>query len=395
MGIYDREYYGRDRQGRPTGAAGGLGLGGFRLRSVTGWLIIINTLIFVVNMVLAPYGAPVVVQTEPANLRLDQVVTDGIVRDALGHPIPRVVPALVRDTRTNRLVPDPGGRTLPNPNLQAGNVGFLLLFDGQTGDRVGTATVVMMTPLNRLGHFSTVLGFLGLEVWRLVTFQFLHASFSHLFFNMLGLYLFGGFVEQHLGSKRYAAFYLVCGVLGAVAYLALNLLGYILHAEIPGLLRNSIFTPLIGASAGVFGVIVASAYLAPNMSISFMLLPISFKLKYLAYGYVALATFNLLRGAENAGGEAAHLGGAIAGWFFIRNAHLLRDFFDVFSDSRKKDRGPPRPPGRGILGRGAPAAPNQAEVDRILAKVTAQGIQSLTVEEKRILREATEQQRRS
>ena len=65
----------------------------------------------------------------------------------------------------------------------------------------------------------------GLEFWRFLTFQFLHANPVHVAFNMMGLYIFGGMVEEHLGRKKYLAFYLVCGVFGAFMYLLLNLLG--------------------------------------------------------------------------------------------------------------------------------------------------------------------------
>ena len=61
-----------------------------------------------------------------------------------------------------------------------------------------------MDPLQAWGHFSTAKGFFQYEVWRLVTFQFLHANFVHLFFNMFGLFIFGGMVEQYLGRRRAA-----------------------------------------------------------------------------------------------------------------------------------------------------------------------------------------------
>jgi membrane associated rhomboid family serine protease len=210
-----------------------------------------------------------------------------------------------------------------------------------------------------------------------VTFQFLHGDILHLFFNMFGLWVFGGMVEQYLGFKRYAAFYLACGIFGGVGYLLLNLLGGILGLEFMGLLVNDPRTPLIGASAGVFGVIMACAYIAPNAIIQLLFPPIPLRLKWFAYGYVALAAWNLLRGGANAGGDAAHLGGAIAGFFFIRNAHLLRDFFDIFGDSR---RGRPRAP--------RPTA-DQREVDRILAKVSTQGLHTLSEGEKSTLRRAS------
>src|SRR5262249_3223144 len=99
--------------------------------------------------------------------------------------------------------------------------------------------------LGRYGHFSTYKISLdgGLEFWRVLTVQFLHANLMHVGFNMLGLYIFGGMVEEALGRKKYLAFYLVCGIFGALMYLILNAAGYFWHTmlhmpAIPGLLFN-------------------------------------------------------------------------------------------------------------------------------------------------------------
>jgi membrane associated rhomboid family serine protease len=234
------------------------------------------------------------------------------------------------------------------------------------------------------GHFSTLLGFGRYEVWRLVSFQFLHADLMHLVFNMLGLYFFGSLVEQYLGKKRYAAYYLMCGLCGGLLYLVLNLVGY-LGLPLPGALGVSPRTPLIGASAGVFGVIVACAYIAPTSVVQLMFPPIPMKMRTFAYGYVLLVVANLFffRGA-NQGGDAAHLGGALAGYYFIRRPHLLRDFLDVFGKSGGKGRG---------AGTGRAKSGDEAEVDRILAKVRRDGLHSLSDAEKRRLRQATEERR--
>jgi len=243
------------------------------------------------------------------------------------------------------------------------------------------------------GHFSThevtLAG--GLEFWRFLTFQFLHGGVVHLFFNMLGLYMFGAMVEQHLGSKRYLAFYLTCGVFGGLMYLILNGAGTALASmgmpRIPGLLFTDPKTPLVGASAGVFGVILACAYISPNSRVQLLFPPVPMRLKTFAYVYVGIAAVSLLMNSKNAGGEAAHLGGAIAGAFFIRNAHLLRDFFDVFSDSRKADRAA-RTRMREARRTETDGSRNQlrAEVERILNKVDREGIHSLTEHEKSVLR---------
>ncbi|MCW5757553.1 MAG: rhomboid family intramembrane serine protease [Phycisphaeraceae bacterium] len=237
------------------------------------------------------------------------------------------------------------------------------------------------------GHFSTTKAIFGVEFWRFLTFQFLHANLVHLAFNMLGIWFLGRLVEDQLGPKKYLAFYLVCGIFGGLMYLLLNFLGGVIGISLPGLLMNDPATPLIGASAGVFGVVMACAYIAPNAVVQLIFPPIPMKMKTFAYGFVALALVMLLIGSTNAGGEAAHLGGAIAGFYFIRNTHHLIDFFDVLGDSRKPKS--PKPP-RHKRGGGA----SQQEVDRVLEKVSASGLGSLTSQEREILRHATKQQRR-
>ncbi len=238
------------------------------------------------------------------------------------------------------------------------------------------------------GHFSTSEAIFQLGFWRFITFQFLHGGIMHLAFNMLGIFFLGRLVEDQLGPKKFLAFYLVCGVFGGVMYLLLNLLGAGLKLKIPGLLMNDPSTPLIGASAGVFGVVMACAYIAPNARIQLFFPPIPMRMKTFAYGYVAITLIMLLLGTNNAGGEAAHLGGAIAGFYFIRNSHHLIDFFDILGDSRKPK------PSQG--GRERPRTPgvSQQEVDRVLDKVKVAGIDSLTDKEKETLHHATARQRR-
>jgi membrane associated rhomboid family serine protease len=246
--------------------------------------------------------------------------------------------------------------------------------------------------LYAFGSLSVEQGFMRLEVWRLITFQFLHDPYNgifswHLILNCFGLWVFGPMVEQHAGRKKYLAFYLVCGLAGGLLFVILSLLGYFTNGALPGFLTNSLSTPLIGASAGVFGVIMGSAYIAPNMTIQLLFPPIPMKLKVFAYGYVALALFQLLAGSHNAGGEAAHVGGAIAGYIFIRNTHLLHDFFDVFNDSRKE------PGARKQRKQRRKGAPSDDQIDKILEKVSRSGIQSLTEKEKKLLSEASRDQR--
>jgi membrane associated rhomboid family serine protease len=359
MGIYDREYV-------RVGPRSQSGLGSLRFISVNSWIIIINVVVFLLGRTL--FSQP----------------SEWVVQAVYGERVTDAQKAMAQVDRSTTLAASARYPTYSHPIyapvLGADGRPVIGPMNRPIVDRVGQELFLRMPLLEGLGHFSTLRGFFGLELWRFITFQFLHANGTHIFFNMFGLWVFGGMVEQYLGSRRYAAFYLTCGIFGAVSYLLLNLLGHAVQhawpgAAVPGVLIDEIWTPLVGASAGVFGVILACAYIAPDAIILVYLVPL--RLKIFAYGYVALAAINLLRGGANAGGDAAHMGGAIAGFFFIRNAHLLRDFFDVFGG-----RGESRPPGGG-------------EVDRILDKVQGQGLASLTPAEKRTLRQATERQRRA
>lgn len=171
--------------------------------------------------------------------------------------------------------------------------------------------------LAQWGYFSAATAIGGLQIWRFITFQFLHAGLGHIFFNMLSLYYFGPMIEQYLGRGRYLAFYLACGVAGAGAYFLLLMLG---------MLNAGAGTPLVGASAGIFGVLIAAAFIAPNSTIMLMFPPIPMKLKVFAYVMIGIGFFVVLSNGRNAGGEAAHLGGAALGALLIRNPRWLNVF---------------------------------------------------------------------
>lgn len=352
MGIYDRDYIFRDK-GR---------VGQIRMFSVNAWLIIINCAVFFIGLLLTS-GVPVFIQR----------AADG--------PTIRV--------HGDFLLSADGPRANAQQVRQIGRVLVRDEVDIATNIRVGAGTAIYQVeaPLTAYGHFSTYQGVQQLQFWRLLTFQFLHANITHLFFNMLGLYMFGGMVEQHLGKKRYLAFYLTTGIAGGVAYLLLNVAGMAaarFGIRVPGLLYNDTTVQLVGASAGVFGVIMACAYISPNAVVQLLFPPIPLKLRTMAYLYVGIAAATLLFNGKNAGGEAGHLGGAIAGFILIRRSHLLRDFFDVLGDSRK----PKRPTVQHAPSRPR-EEPGDAEIDRILSKVSTQGLHSLSDGEKEALRRAT------
>jgi len=176
------------------------------------------------------------------------------------------------------------------------------------------------------GHFSRALAIEQGQVWRFLGFQFLHAGFFHLFSNMIVMYFFGPLIESYLGSRRFLAYYLLCGVAGPVAYLLMSAAGYLASPDwMPAELAD--YIPLIGASAGVFGIIIGAARVAPDVEVMLLIPPVPMKLKTLAWFLVGLAAYTVIffgdRAGYNAGGEAAHLGGAALGYFLIQRGHLL------------------------------------------------------------------------
>ncbi len=368
MGIYERDYIRRPPPQR--GAYGRGGLSALRMWSVNTWLIAICVGVFVVDPMLRPRW--VSMGTETTIPALEWAAID-----------------------QSLLVPDEVPTTTVRDQFGKPFLGYKVLYLETSQGRTPVARqhVQRMGLLESFLHFSTQRGFLRVEFWRLIGFQFLHASFGHVLFNMIGLFFFGPMVERYLGSKRYLAFYLLCGIFGALMYCLLNLSGsvammYGADVRIPGLLFNDPSTPLIGASAGVFGVLMAGAFLAPNaIVLLFFILPM--RLATLAYALVIIALITVIFGGHNAGGEAGHLGGAIAGFYFIRHPHHLHGFFDFLGridPTSHHYRGKGRRLGR----RAASAVPSN--IDRILDKISEHGLHSLTDKEKRILREASKRE---
>lgn len=333
----------------------GGGLSRLRLVSVNTWIIVINVAVFLVGNVML-------------GNRLAEF-TAGRVQYA------GVSPERIRQGAVDRSV---------RAQMPGGYFGHPII-DRQTREIIGHERLTYRPIVEGYGHFSTGKA-LELQVWRFLTFQFLHASLTHLVFNMLGLWFVGSLVEQYLGSRRYLAFYLLCGIAGAVVYLILNAIGYGVQIGAPslmprsfGLLFNDTYTPLVGASAGVFGVLMGAAFIAPS-EIVYVLNIFPMKMRTAVYSFLGLATLNLVFGGSNAGGDAAHVGGAIAGYVFIRRTHLLRDFFQLVG-------GPPRKAGGGR--RSSRARADESRVDAILDKVRAEGLASLSEGEKAELRRAS------
>lgn len=176
------------------------------------------------------------------------------------------------------------------------------------------------------GAYSWFTCFMEGEVWRLITYQFLHGGVMHLVFNMWALHFFGPAVENAMGAKRFLLFYLACGIAGALFSSLLAHLGFFDTAVHPYLqvivqqisdftgyenLQLWQLTPMVGASAAIYGILVAVAFLYPHLRIRLMFPPIAMSLRSFALVILALAVLTVLANGQNAGGEAGHLGGII------------------------------------------------------------------------------------
>jgi membrane associated rhomboid family serine protease len=231
-------------------------------------------------------------------------------------------------------------------------------------------------------------GFLR-QPWGAVTYLFVHGGILHLATNMLGLYLFGTAVEARMGSRPFLIYYLYCGIGAALTAVLLNLF--------------SQQAPVIGASGAVLGVAVAFAIFWPDAEILVFPIPFPIKARTLVIG---LAVLDLLFAQLVHDGVAheAHLGGMAAGWLFFR--------FGGFATSRPPEAPTPRrvvmvqqgvtreagPRAAPPMRQAAPPRPGNdpvaAEVDRVLDKISEQGIQSLTPDERRFLDEVSKRKQR-
>jgi membrane associated rhomboid family serine protease len=227
------------------------------------------------------------------------------------------------------------------------------------------------------------------KLWELVTFQFLHASLLHVVFNCIGIWVFGPWVERWWGSRRFLVFYLLCGVAGGLCFTLLSLIGV--------LPRSDIYTPLVGASAGLYGMMLSIAVINPHTIVHLLLPPVDLTLRKLALIMLGIAVFvilgdNLLGWAafQNSGGEAGHLGGAILGYLLTRYPQALRK---KGKDAEEKIIRPKefrkRRLGAKLRPRTSIDVATSSDVDRILDKISREGIQSLTDEEREILHQAS------
>ena len=248
--------------------------------------------------------------------------------------------------------------------------------------------------------FGRLTGYLALScaglaqglIFQLLTYQFLHGSFLHLLFNMVTLWFFGRVIEDRLGSRRYLQLYLVSGIIGGLLHVSL---GWI-FPEFFGRV------PVVGASASICGLIAAFAALDPEQLVLFNFF-IPMRAKWLFYISLGIALLFLLMPGQSNIAHAAHLGGLITGWAYVRFVLPGRWSLPGWPWIRPRPRKivklprsasflrPSSPRRRVPAAEDLPSAEFiSREVDPILDKISAHGIQSLTERERKILEAARE-----
>ncbi|MGB5353473.1 MAG: rhomboid family intramembrane serine protease, partial [Woeseia sp.] len=143
------------------------------------------------------------------------------------------------------------------------------------------------------------------EIWQLLSYGFLHGSPGHIFFNMFGLWMFGRDIERSLGAQRFAIYYLTC-VVGA---------GFV--QLIVAQLQGGIY-PTIGASGGVFGLLLAYAMFFPNRTVMLIFPPIPMRAKYFVLFYGLMELYLGVSGRSPGVANFAHLGGMLFGFGLLQ-----------------------------------------------------------------------------
>ena len=229
-----------------------------------------------------------------------------------------------------------------------------------------------------------------LQPWSIVTYFFTHFDFFHILFNMLFLFWFGRIIQEFLNSKRVIALYVLGGLAGGLLYM-------LTYNFFPFYADRVAESMMLGASAGVFAIVVGAAVFMPNYTF-FLLFIGPIKIKYIAIFYVFMSFIGTT--GANSGGEIAHLGGALVGWLYISQLnkgtdlgswvisfiHFIKSMFKpqpkIKVTHRSGSRRPTKTAGAKVSESGKTP---QVEIDAILDKISEKGYESLSKTEKQKL----------
>lgn len=236
------------------------------------------------------------------------------------------------------------------------------------------------------------------QIWRLFTYMFVHGDFFHILCNMWGVYMFGRPVERLLGTRRFLILYFVSGLIGALAWLALNFnnpfvafvsthggIGRVASENLAEVMRLAPDTKLlavsgsvVGASGALFGILVAAAMAFPNVLVSLIFPPVTMKLRTMVIIYMVIEIVQSFNAGSNIA-HLAHLGGALGGFLFMRRLRQIPGM-SIWSRIARLFRRENKNEGRFVN-----LEIDRDEVLRIVEKMSKYGYDSLTPQEKRIL----------
>jgi membrane associated rhomboid family serine protease len=199
---------------------------------------------------------------------------------------------------------------------------LVFLLQMAVGDQALASLMLWPLGMDDGGLFSNALEF---RPWQLLTYGFMHGSFSHMLFNMIALYMFGAALEYTWGSRRFLTYYLVCVVGAGLLQL---LVGWWTMSN------GGNAYPTVGASGGVFGLLLAYGMLFPNHRLMLLFPPIPMKARTFVILYGAIELMLGFTGWQPGVAHFAHLGGMMFGWLLIRYWRGQPPF---------GKRGPPRP----------------------------------------------------
>lgn len=145
----------------------------------------------------------------------------------------------------------------------------------------------------------------GFQLWQLLSYGFLHGGLTHIFFNMFGLWMFGRDLERLMGARRFLTYYIVCVIGAAIVQLV--------FAAVTGG-----FYPTVGASGGIFGILLAYAMFFPNRTVMLLIPPIPMPAKYFVLLYGLLELYLGVGGRAPGVAHFAHLGGMLFGFLLLQ-----------------------------------------------------------------------------
>ena len=161
-------------------------------------------------------------------------------------------------------------------------------------------------------------------LWQLLTYMFLHGGFSHILFNLLALWMFGGELESYWGSKRFLFYFLFCGIGAGICTVVFTPYQFI---------------PVIGASGAIYGLLLAFGWLFPNRLIYiYFLFPIPAKYFVIIFGLIEL--FASMEGTRGGVAHLTHLGGLIFGLFYMAYPTIRQKLRREYYKRKWSQRGP-------------------------------------------------------